>query len=210
VGVRVLGVDPGLTRCGVGVVEGAMGTPLRMVEVGVIRTSPQDEVGLRLVTIERELEQWLDRTRPDAVAVERVFSQHNVRTVMGTAQASAVAIVCAVRRGLPVALHTPSEVKAAVTGSGRAEKAQVATMVTRVLGLAGAPRPADATDALALAVCHLWRGGATDRLAAAVAAARVPASRIPRTVPAARATRTGPAARTVRTPRPGTSDGGQR
>jgi len=101
------------------------------------------------------------------VAVERVFSQHNVRTVMGTAQAGAVAIVCAARHGVPVALHTPSEVKAAVTGSGRADKQQVTEMVTRLLRLPDRPRPADCADALALAICHLWRGAAQQRLAAA-------------------------------------------
>jgi crossover junction endodeoxyribonuclease RuvC len=103
--------------------------------------------------------------------VERVFSQHNLRTVMGTAQAGAVAILCAARHGVPVALHTPSEVKAAVTGSGRADKAQVTHMVTRLLRLSDPPRPADAADALALAICHLWRGGAQARLAAAAATA---------------------------------------
>ena len=168
--MRVLGVDPGLTRCGLGVVEGAPGRA-SLVAVGVARTPADLELGARLVRLEQEVEQWLDLHRPDAVAVERVFAQHNVRTVMGTAQAGAVAITCAARRGLPVALHTPSEVKAAVTGSGRADKAQVASMVTRLLRLAEAPRPADATDALALALCHLWRGGQQARLAAAVSAA---------------------------------------
>jgi crossover junction endodeoxyribonuclease RuvC len=110
---------------------------------------------------------WLAEYQPDAVAVERVFSQHNVRTVMGTAQAGAVAIVCAARRGLPVALHTPSEVKAAVTGSGRADKAQVTMMVMRLLRMDDPPRPADTADALALAICHLWRGSMRQRLAAA-------------------------------------------
>ena len=118
--LRVLGVDPGLTRCGVGVVDGAPGRALSLVRVGVIRTSATDDIAARLLAIETELEQWLDACQPDAVAVERVFSQQNVRTVMGTAQAGAVAIVCAARRGLPVATHTPSEVKAAVTGNGRA------------------------------------------------------------------------------------------
>jgi crossover junction endodeoxyribonuclease RuvC len=154
---RVLGVDPGLTRCGIGVVEGLPGRPPTLVAVDVIRTPPGDDIAARLLAIEREIERWLDEYRPDTVAVERVFSQHNVRTVMGTAQAGAVAIVCAARRGLPVALHTPSEVKAAVTGSGRADKEQVTTMVTRLLRMPDAPRPADAADALALAICHLWR-----------------------------------------------------
>jgi crossover junction endodeoxyribonuclease RuvC len=134
-------------------------------------TSPELDVARRLLALEAGLEEWLDAHRPDAVAVERVFSQHNVRTVMGTAQAGAVAIVCAARRGLPVALHTPSEVKAAVTGSGRADKAQVTGMVTRLLRLGDPPRPADAADALALAICHLWRGGAQRRLAEAAALA---------------------------------------
>jgi len=158
--VRVLGVDPGLTRCGVGVVDGAPGRALTLVRVGVIRTSPADDIGTRLLAIETENEQWLDACQPDAVAVERVFSQQNVRTVMGTAQAGAVAIVCAARRGLPVATHTPSEVKAAVTGNGRAGKDQVTTMVTKLLRIDDPPRPPDAADALALAICHVWRGGA--------------------------------------------------
>ena len=157
--IRVLGVDPGLTRCGVGVVEGAPGRALTLVRVGVIRTSADEDVAARLLAIETGIEAWLDACRPDAVAVERVFSQQNVRTVMGTAQAGAVAIVCAARRGLPVALHTPSEVKAAVTGNGRAGKDQVTAMVTRLLRVTDPPRPADAADALALAICHLWRGG---------------------------------------------------
>jgi len=155
--VRVLGVDPGLTRCGLGVVEGVPGRPPGLVAVGVIRTRADDEVAARLLAVEAEVERWLTEYRPDTVAVERVFSQHNVRTVMGTAQAGAVAIVCAARRGLPVALHTPSEVKAAVTGNGRAGKEQVTTMVTRLLRMPDRPRPADAADALALAICHLWR-----------------------------------------------------
>jgi crossover junction endodeoxyribonuclease RuvC len=98
-----------------------------------------------------------------------VFSQHNVRTVMGTAQASAVATLCAARRGIPVALHTPSEVKAAVTGTGRADKAQVGAMVTRLLRLDAPPKPADAADALALAICHIWRAPAQNRLQHATA-----------------------------------------
>ncbi|MER7801962.1 crossover junction endodeoxyribonuclease RuvC [Streptomyces parvulus] len=167
--MRVLGVDPGLTRCGVGVVEGVAGRPLTMIGVGVVRTRADDELGRRLVAVEQGIEQWLDEHRPDRVAVERVFSQHNVRTVMGTAQASAVAILCASRRGIPVALHTPSEVKAAVTGSGRADKAQVGAMVTRLLRLAAPPKPADAADALALAICHIWRAPAQNRLQQAVA-----------------------------------------
>ncbi len=167
--MRVLGVDPGLTRCGLGVVEGTPGRPPTMVAVGVIRTPPDLDVSQRLVRIEAELIEWITEHRPDAVAVERVFAQHNVRTVMGTAQASGVAMVVAARSGLPVALHTPSEVKAAVTGSGRAGKEQVTTMVTRILQLPERPTPADAADALALAICHIWRGGVASRLQQAAA-----------------------------------------
>ena len=168
--MRVLGIDPGLTRCGVGVVEGSIGKQLALVDVGVVRTAPDLPIDQRLHAIAAGIDQWLDATNPDAVAVERVFSQHNVSTVMGTAQASGVALLLAARRGLPVALHTPSEVKAAVTGSGRADKAQVGAMVTRILRLTEMPRPADAADSLALAICHIWRGGSASRLEAAVAA----------------------------------------
>lgn len=162
--MRVLGVDPGLTRCGLGIVDGSPGRPPTLVAVGVIRTPADLDVAKRLVRIETGIEEWIEEHRPDAVAVERVFAQHNVRTVMGTAQASGIAMVVAARRGLPVALHTPSEVKAAVTGSGRADKDQVSAMVTRILKLPERPTPADAADALALAICHVWRGGATNRL----------------------------------------------
>ncbi len=167
--MRVFGVDPGLTRCGLGVVDGAPGRPLSLAAAGVVRTPATDDVAARLLALDLEIGQWMDRYRPDAVAVERVFSQDNLRTVMGTAQAGAVAIVCAARRGIPVALHTPSEAKAAVTGSGRAGKAQVTGMVTRLLRLTDPPRPADTADALALAICHLWRGSAQQRLARALA-----------------------------------------
>lgn len=172
--MRVLGIDPGLTRCGVGVVDGSVGRPLTMVDVGVIRTSSSLPIAERLVTIERGLDAWIEEHRPDAVAVERVFARSDVSTIMGTAQASGIALVVAARRGLPIALHTPSEVKAAVSGNGRADKAQVGAMVVRILRLSELPKPADAADALALAITHVWRGGAQSRLDAAVAANRRP------------------------------------
>jgi crossover junction endodeoxyribonuclease RuvC len=180
--MRVLGVDPGLTRCGLGVVEGAAGRPPGLVAAGVVRTPPDADIAARLLALEVGIDSWLAEHHPDAVAVERVFSQHNVRTVMGTAQAGAVAVLCAARRGLPVALHTPSEVKAAVTGSGRADKAQVTTMVMRLLRLDSPPRPADTADALALAICHLWRGPQTRLVSAALAARQ--AAPAPRRTPA--------------------------
>jgi len=169
--MRVLGIDPGLTRCGMGVVEGEPGRPLQLVDVNVLRTSSSVPVPVRLVTIEKGVDAWLDEYAPDAVAIERVFARSDVSTIMGTAQASGIAMVCAARRGLPVALHTPSEVKAAVSGSGRADKAQVGAMVTRILRLSAPPKPADAADALALAITHIWRGAAQSRIDAALAAA---------------------------------------
>jgi crossover junction endodeoxyribonuclease RuvC len=149
------------------VIDGAPGRAPTLVAADVLRTPAGDDIAARLLALEAGIEEWLTVHQPDAMAVERVFSQHNVRTVMGTAQAGAVAVVCAARRGLPVALHTPSEVKAAVTGNGRAGKDQVTVMVTRLLRMDAPPRPADTADALALAICHLWRGGMQRRLAAA-------------------------------------------
>ena len=169
--MRVLGIDPGLTRCGLGVVDGLPGRQPRLVAVDVVRTPAELDTARRLVQIEEALDAWITDHRPDAVAVERVFAQHNVQTVMGTAQAAGVAMLVAARRGVPVSLHTPSEVKAAITGSGRAGKDQVGAMVTRILRLEEAPKPADAADALALAICHVWRGGTTARLDAAMEAA---------------------------------------
>lgn len=157
--MRVLGIDPGLTRCGFGVVDGDRSRRCTLVDVGVFRTPVDLDTARRLVALEREIEAKLREHRPDVVAVEQVFAQHNSPTVMGTAQAAGIAMLVGARHGLPVQLHTPSEVKAAVTGSGRADKKQVGTMITRILGLAEMPRPADAADAVALAVCHVWRGG---------------------------------------------------
>jgi crossover junction endodeoxyribonuclease RuvC len=182
--VRVLGIDPGLTRCGVGIVEGVPGRQCKLVAYYVVYTEPDEDIALRLLHLDRSLTDLVAEHKPDSVAVERVFSQHNIRTVMGTAQASAVAILAGSRAQLPVQTYTPSEVKAAVTGSGTAGKAQVTTMVTRLLGLDAPPRPADAADALALAICHIWRGGTRAKIEAAarsanakVAAARVAGTR---------------------------------
>ena len=170
--MRVLGVDPGLTRCGVGVVEGVPGRVCTLVAYYVVHSDPADELPDRLLHLDRSLADLIQEHEPEEVAVERVFSQHNVRTVMGTAQASAVAVLAAARAGRPVRMYTPSEVKAAVTGAGQADKAQVTAMVMRLLRMATPPRPADAADALALAICHIWRGGTRAKLAAAVGRAR--------------------------------------
>ena len=176
--MRVLGVDPGLTRCGLGVVEMADSRALSLVHVEVLTTPASAPLADRLIAVASRVRDLIQATDPTSVAVERMFSQHNLHTVMGTAQASAAAVLASAEAGLPVAWHTPSEVKAAVTGSGRADKAQVAAMVVRILQLPSAPKPVDATDALALAICHLWRGSALSRITAA--AAQAPPSRIPK------------------------------
>ncbi len=156
---RVLGVDPGLTRCGFGVVDVHPGRRVELVAAGVIRTPADAELGDRLALLAKGLRTAIETHAPNAVAVERVFAQNNRSTVMGTAQASGVALLVATEAGLPVATHTPSEVKAAVSGYGAADKKQVQNMIARILRLAAAPKPADAADALAIAICHAWRGG---------------------------------------------------
>ena len=158
--LRVLGVDPGLTRCGIGIVDVEPNRKARLVHYTVVRSDIDAPIDQRLLAIGRGLDEALDEFLPNAVAVERVFAQHNLRTVMGTAQVSGLALHAAAKRGLRVGLHTPSEVKASITGYGSADKKQVATMVARVLGLAELPTPADASDALAIAICHAWKRGA--------------------------------------------------
>ncbi len=157
--MRVLGIDPGLTRCGFGVVDVAPNRSAVLVAVGVIRTDPELPIERRLLAIGTGLDALIAAHSPTQMAVERVFAQHNLRTVMGTAQAAGLVLERAARNGIPVGMHTPSEVKAAVTGYGNADKRQVTAMVTRILGLEVAPKPADAADALALALCHAWGAG---------------------------------------------------
>ena len=127
----------------------------------MVRTPPSQSPELRLLTITEAIEDWIARLGPSVVSIERVFAQDNLRSVIGVAQVMGTAMATAARAGLEVAQHTPSEAKAAVTGSGTADKAQVQAMVTRILGLDAPPRPADAADALAQAICHGWRGGGT-------------------------------------------------
>ena len=157
--LRVLGVDPGLTRCGIGIVDALGGRRARLVHAGVLRSSSEDPLEQRLLSVARGLREVIEEYAPDAVGVERVFSQNNISTVMGTAQVSGIALLEAAERGIPVAMHTPSEVKAAVTGSGRADKKQIQTVLVKLLGLDAAPQPADASDAVAIALTQLWRGG---------------------------------------------------
>lgn len=167
--MRVLGIDPGLTRCGVGLVEGAPGRRMQLIHVGVVRSDPSSELGQRLEWIYTQLAEIIAQFSPERVAIERVFSQHNTRTAMGTAQAAGVAVLAGHQAGIPLELYTPSEVKAAVTGSGVADKRQVGAMVTRILGLTATPKPADSADALALAITDIWRGTARRKVTAAMA-----------------------------------------
>jgi crossover junction endodeoxyribonuclease RuvC len=169
--MRVMGVDPGLTRCGLSVVESGRGRQVVALDVDVVRTPSDIPVSKRLLIISDAVEHWLDTHHPDVMAIERVFSRLNVTTVMGTAQAGGVIALAAARRGIDVHFHTPTEVKAAVTGNGAADKTQVTAMVTRILALQAKPTPADAADALALAICHCWRAPMIARMAAAEAQA---------------------------------------
>ncbi len=152
-----MGIDPGLTRCGLSVVQAGRGRAVLPVSVAVVRTPAEEPIERRLAQLAESVEEWMDEYHPDVVALERVFERSNVSTVMNTAHASGVLMLAAARRNLGVHLYTPSEVKKAITGNGRADKPQMTRMITRILGLSEAPKPADAADALALAVCHCWR-----------------------------------------------------
>lgn len=169
--MRVMGVDPGLTRCGLSLVQGGRGREVIALDVDVVRTPSDMPLPERLLQISETAEYWMDTHKPDVIAIERVFAQHQVSTAMGTAQAGGVIALAAAKRGIRVCFHTPSEVKSAVTGNGRADKSQVTTMITRILALQQKPTPADAADALALAICHCWRAPMLERMAKAEAAA---------------------------------------
>jgi crossover junction endodeoxyribonuclease RuvC len=176
---RVLGIDPGLTRCGIGVVDVNPNRSAALVDVRVVRTTADMALDARLLELGRGIEELLDRHRPDVLAIERVFAQQNLKTVMGVAQISGVALHEAARRGIPVVLHTPSEVKAAVTGYGSADKKQVGAMVARILGLDEVPKPADAADALAIAICAAWRQGSIPSVSSPARRSRLQAAASP-------------------------------
>lgn len=154
---RIIGIDPGLTRCGVAVVDVSSNRKVTFVSVETLRSSAELDLPTRIDVLATEIERILEEHKPDLMAIERVFSQQNLRSVMGTAQISGVAMLLAHRRSIAVQMHTPTEVKAAVTGSGRAAKDQVAKMVTQILGLKEIPKPADSADALAIAITAGWR-----------------------------------------------------
>ena len=151
----VLGIDPGLTRCGYACLEGVGPGKVRAVAMGVVRTPVDAELAQRLLMLRDELRALISEYRPNAVAVERVFFQMNVRTAMSVGQASGLALVEAAAAGCEVAQYSPNEVKDVVAGWGGADKAQIQKMVQMRLGLATLPKPADAADAAALALCHL-------------------------------------------------------
>lgn len=181
-----MGVDPGLTRCGLSLVESGRWRQITALDVDVVRTPSDEPLHRRLLAISDAVDHWLDTHHPDVLAIERVFSQLNVTTVMGTAQAGGVIALAAAKRDIDVHFHTPSEVKAAVTGNGNADKAQVTAMITRILALQAKPTPADAADALALAICHCWRAPMLARMAAAQAQAAQQRSKYLAKVKAAR------------------------
>ncbi len=171
-GTRVLGIDPGLTRCGYAVVDGRGSGRATAVALGVIRTPATDPLPHRLAALRAELAALITEFRPAAVAVEAVFFQVNVRTAMSVGQASGLALAEAAAAGCVVAQYTPNQVKDAVAGWGGAPKEQVQKMVQARLKLAAPPRPADAADAAALALCHLASAPLLDRLRAATGADR--------------------------------------
>lgn len=151
----VLGIDPGLTRCGYAVIGEGPGGLLEARSLGVIRTGVHDDLARRLATLQTEIEALLADFTPSAVAIERVFFQVNVRTAMSVGQASGVVLATVARRGVPVEQYTPTQVKSAVAGDGGADKGQIQKMVQMRLRLSRPPTPADAADAAAIALCHL-------------------------------------------------------
>ena len=182
-----MGVDPGLTRCGLSVIQSGQGRQVIALDVDVVRTPADQPLAHRLLAISDAVEHWMDTHEPDVIAIERVFSHQNAPTAMGTAQAAGVIALSAARRDIDVHFHTPSEVKAAVTGNGRAGKSQVTDMVTRILTLQQKPTPADAADALALAICHCWRAPMIARMAEAEAMAAEQRRKYQATLKAAKA-----------------------
>ncbi|MBT1018466.1 crossover junction endodeoxyribonuclease RuvC [Canibacter sp. lx-72] len=168
----VLGIDPGLTRCGVGLIEVKSARRLEFLHVEVLRSAVEDPLEQRLLQLGSAIERLLDGLeKPADIAIERVFAQENLPSVMGVAQISGIVLYAAAKRGIPVKMYTPNEVKLQVTGYGAAEKSQIIAMVTKILGLQTPPKPADAADALALAITHAWflaRGGGSQSAAAGI------------------------------------------
>ncbi len=152
---NVLGIDPGLTRCGYAVLQVEGNTEVSMMALGVLRTEPEQELPHRLAEIASEIDALLDEYQPSVVAVERIFFQSNVRTAMSVGQVSGLVLSAAARRGVEVVQYSPNQVKLAITGWGGADKVQVQKMVKQRLKLNSLPKPADAADAAAIALCHI-------------------------------------------------------
>jgi crossover junction endodeoxyribonuclease RuvC len=171
-GFVVLGVDPGLTRCGYAAIEVGQSRVPTLLKMGVVSTDVSADLPDRLAALQTDFEVLMDEAQPDAVAVEQVFFQNNVRTAMGVGQASGLVLAMAARRGIHVVQYTPSQVKSAVTGSGTANKLQVQQMVQRQLKLRSLPQPPDAADAAALALCHLAVSPMRQSIARATVGAR--------------------------------------
>src|SRR5262249_30826345 len=162
----VVGIDPGVSRCGYGAVASGWGGSLVAEAFGVIRTEPDEGLPARLAVLERELDELVGELRPCALAVERVLFQVNTRTAMSVGQASGLALAVAGRTGVPVFHYSPSGVTLPVPGAGPADRAGGERRVARLLSLARPPRPADAADALGLAVCHHGSAGLRTAIAA--------------------------------------------
>ena len=162
--MRVLGVDPGLTRCGVAIVDELPGRNVSLKTVMVFRTDAKSELSQRLLELDEALAKVIIEFKPDSVAVEQVFSQHNLKSVMGTAQAAGLAILNAAKANCEVSTYTPTQVKASVTGSGKADKRQMGRMIQKICNLSSPLSPPDASDAVALAVCHLWRNSTVEKI----------------------------------------------
>ncbi len=184
--LRVLGIDPGLTRCGIGVVDGPPARP-RLVHQQLVTTPTAEVTAQRLVQLHEAIAAAIERFRPDAVAVERVLFSRNVRTAMGVGQAAGIALLAAAQAGVPVESYSPNEVKSTVAGYGSADKDAVGRMVKAQLALEAVPSPADVADALAIALTHLLRA----RLAAAAGPATAASSALAEATAAARASSRG-------------------
>ena len=168
--LTVLGIDPGLTRCGYAVLQVQGNTDISLTSLGVLRTKPEDELPARLAEIAQEVDALLDQYQPTAVVVERIFFQSNVRTAMSVGQVSGLVLSAAARRGIEVVQYSPNQVKLAITGWGGADKAQVQKMVKQRLKLNTIPKPADAADAAAIALCHIASSPLAMKIADSVAA----------------------------------------
>lgn len=162
--MRVLGVDPGLTRCGLAIVDELSGKKVKLETVMVFRTDSEEHVSQRLMKLDEAINQVIKKYKPDVVAVEQVFSQHNLKSVMGTAQAAGVAYINGAKANCEVVSYTPTQVKASVTGSGKADKRQIGRMIAKICGLSAPLSPPDASDAVALAICHLWRTSTEEKI----------------------------------------------